>query len=456
MSVARRLIVSFGATILGPAVTVLIQIVNVPIMLRVWGPELFGEWLVLSAIPTYLLLSDMGFGNVAGSDMTMRVHAGDREGALETFHSIFALVGLSTLCLALLLGGLFLFVPMHRLLHLSAMTPLEARTTLLLLSLNCLVVLQFSVLLAGYRCTERYAAGMFYVNCIRIVEGAGVFLILFRHARPQHLAAFMLTISILGAIWLAVRHRQSAPWLPIGFGRASTNRIRILARPAFAYMAFPACAAISTQGMTLVAGLILGPIAVAVFNPMRTLSRIALQLTDAVKNSVWPELSAAFGRDDHELAKRLHRAAFQASLLLAGVVLLALALAGPWIFRIWTHGRVLMDVGAFHLLLIVVLANSMWNSSSSVAMSANRHERLSLFYLAFSAGSLLLAVVLAHVLQLRGIALGMLFADIGMSLVVVHLSNRILGDSFSQFVRACFNPAQIMYLLRRLRSARTA
>jgi hypothetical protein len=81
LSVARRLISSFGATILGPAVTVLVQLVNVPVMLRFWGPELYGEWLLLSAIPTYLLLTDMGFGNVAGSDMTIRVNAGDREGA---------------------------------------------------------------------------------------------------------------------------------------------------------------------------------------------------------------------------------------------------------------------------------------------------------------------------------------------------------------------------------------
>ena len=451
MSIARRLIGSFGATILGPAVTILIQIINVPVMLRIWGPQLYGEWLMLSAIPTYLLLSDLGFGNVAGSDMTMRVHAGDRDGALETFQSTIALVGASTVILAAVLGLLFFLVPLHRLLHLTALSPAETQWTFFLLSINCLVMLQWSVLMAGYRSTGRYALGMLSTNCIRIIEGAGFLLIVLRRTRPEGLAAFMLLISVVGTLWLALLHHYKAPWLPLGLRAARRTRIRELARPAFAFLAFPTCAAISTQGMTLVAGLVLGPIAVAVFNPMRTLSRIALQLTDAIKNSVWPELSAAFGRNDLALARRLHRSAFQASLVLAGAAILVLALTGPRLFQFWTHGRVTFDLGTFHLLLLAVFANSIWNSSSSVSMSANRHERMSIYYLAFSLGSLAIAVLLSRAIGLRGVALGMLFADAGMALVVVRLSNQILGESFSQFLRGCVDLHELKAVLARVR-----
>ncbi len=442
---------SFGASVLGPGVTLLVQLINVPITLRLWGPQLYGEWLMLSAVPTYLLLSDLGFGSVAGSAMTMRVHAGDRAGARTIFQSTMVLVGALTLLLGAAVVAFLLLVPFERVLSLHAMPASEGRWTLLLLSLNCLVILQWSVLMSAYRATERYAAGMLIVNLTRVVEGAGVFLILFTHARPQTLAAYMLGVSVAGTVWLTVQHLRQARWLGLGVRDARWGTLRELMRPAVAFMAFPACAALATQGVTLVTGLVLGPAALALFNPMRTLSRVPLQLTDAIKNSAWPELSAAFGRNDQEFARRLHRGAFQAALLLAGALALALWFVGPPVFRWWLHGRVVLALTAFHLLLLEVFVNSLWNTSSSVAMSANRHERMSVWYLGFSAGSVVLVGVLARRIGLSGVACGMLFADLGMIVTVLRISTRLLGDPLRSFLLACVHPVELKALLGALR-----
>jgi O-antigen/teichoic acid export membrane protein len=396
------------------------------------------------------MLTDMGFGNVAGSDMTIRVNAGDREGAIETFQSTMALVLLATTVLVLVLVALFLVVPVHSVLHLTALSALEARDTLALLSINCLVMLQWSVIGAGYRCCGRYALVMLYVNCIRIVEGCSFFVLLFTRARPPQLAALMLLVSLLGTGWLILQHYRRIPWLPYGFHFARRSRIRELAKPAVAFMAFPACAAIGTQGITLAVGAILGPIAVAIFNPMRTLARVALQLTDAIKNSVWQELSAAYGRKDWDLARRLHRSAFQLSMLLASTTLILLALAGPRVFLLWTRGRLHFDVTAFNILLLGVLANSIWNASSSVALSANRHERMSVLYMVFSISSVIIACFLLPRTGLSGAAFAMLLADVGMSFVVIRVSTSLLSEPVSDFMSACFDFSQLKQSLSRV------
>jgi hypothetical protein len=203
-------------------------------------------------------------------------------------------------------------------------------------------------------------------------------------------------------------------------------------------------------------GSFLVPIAVAVFNPMRTLSRVALQITDAIKNSIWQELSAAFGRRDWPLARRLHRSAFQLSMLLATAILIGLAFVGPRVFTLWTRGRLPFDATTFDILLLAVLANSAWNASSSVALSANRHERMSLSYLGLSVVSILIACVLLPRVGLRGAALAMFFSDLGMSMVVVRISNRLLSDPFPEFLRACFDFTQIKQLAARIVSRQFA
>jgi peptidoglycan/LPS O-acetylase OafA/YrhL/O-antigen/teichoic acid export membrane protein len=449
MSVRRRLLSAYSATLVGPLVTVLVQLVNVPVMLRCWGPELYGGWLMLTAIPAYLLISDLGFGNAAGNDMTVRVSAGDPQGAVETFHSVIALVLLFSAGIAASTVGLLLRLPSHRLPHLPGMTSNETRLTLLLLSLNCLAMLQWSVLMAGFRCCGRYARGVLAVNCIRIVEAACSLAVLFIHARPVQLAALMLTVSVAGTLWLLWDHRRNAAWLPVGMRCASAARIRDLAGPALAFMAFPACAAIGTQGMVLAIGATAGPAAVALFSPMRTLARLGLQLTDAIKNSVWPELCAAFGHTDWPLARRLHRSALQASVLLAGAAASVLALSGASVFAMWTHGHLRFDAATFDLLLLSVFANAAWNTSSAVPLAANRHGRISVCYLALSVCSLGLAALLLPRFGLAGAALAMLCADAAMGVIVLNVSLEYVSDPWREFLRALCDLSGLKTLTRR-------
>src|SRR4029077_1734002 len=90
--VRARLVRGLSATALSPIVTAVIQLSTVPCLLHFWGAAKYGDWLILSAIPSYLSLSDLGFGDASGSDMTMRVAAGDRHGAIETFQSSWFLL----------------------------------------------------------------------------------------------------------------------------------------------------------------------------------------------------------------------------------------------------------------------------------------------------------------------------------------------------------------------------
>lgn len=422
---------------LGPVVTTAVQLINVPVLLKIWGAELYGEWLMLAAIPTYLLLTDLGFGNVAGSDMTMRLHADDRDGVIETFQSTTLLIALCTAVVALILAPLLFLLPLTKVLHLHAMPLQETRLTLLLLCLNCLAMLQWSGLMAGYRCAGRYATGILSTNILRILEGAGFLVIVVSHARPVVVAAYMLCISIAGTLWLVFYLHRIAPWLTFGVRRASWSRLSELSRPAFSYLAFPICAAISTQGMTLVTGLVLAPLAVAMFNPMRTVTRVPLQLTDALKNSFWTEISVAFGRGDLGLARRLHRTAFQLSLLLGGTGVVGMAIAGPWLFQIWTHGRVGFDRSAFYLLLVVVLANALWNASSAVPLASNQHGILTTFYLLVSAVSLGVSAILARYLGLSGIVASMLLVDASMAIIVIRSSTRLVQDTPGGLFRNC-------------------
>ena len=450
MTLRRRLAGAFGASLLGPFVTTLVQLVNVPVMLRVWGAHLFGEWLLVSTIPAYLLLTDFGFGSISGSDMTIRVHAGDEKGAIETFQSTAVLVLLISLAISALLIPALLLLPIHSLLHFSSMSAGETQLTLLFLTLNCLVILQWGVIGAAYRCAGKYALWAFIVSILRLLEGASFLILLVWHAGPVQLSLLSLVISLAGTIWLLIIKMKLIAWMPIGVRHAKWERVRELWNPAIAYMAFPIGDALSLQGMTMMVGIILGPLAVAVFNPMRTLSRPVIQLAYAMKNSVWQELSAAYGQQDWVLARKLHRSACQVSLLLALPCSIALTIAGPRIFALWTHGRLIMDVPTFDFLMGVVLLNSLWNASSAVPLAANKHQGLAIAYLISTGASLALGYPLIKYFGLRGAGSALLLCEICMCIYVVPFSNKLLSDRWSQFAVSMIDTTYLFDLRTKL------
>ena len=76
------------------------------------------------------------------------------------------------------------------------------------------------------------------------------------------------------------------------------------------------------------------------------------------------------------------------------------------------------------------------------------------WYLAFSAGSVVLVGVLARTLGLTGVSLGMLFADVGMIFTVLRISTGLVGDSLPGFLLACLRPVELRALLNAVRHKR--
>jgi hypothetical protein len=172
----------------------------------------------------------------------MRAHAGDREGAIEIFQSIVVLLFFVTLVLGLSLSAVIFLLPIHGILHLSSMSVTETRSTLLLLCLNCLVILQWGVITAAYRCAGKYAHIMLTVNILRLLEGISFLILLVWHAGPIQLSMLMLSISIVGTGWMLVMKMKLIPWLPFGVRYARWHCVRELWKPAIAYMASPPAA----------------------------------------------------------------------------------------------------------------------------------------------------------------------------------------------------------------------
>jgi O-antigen/teichoic acid export membrane protein len=447
-----RILRGLTANVAGNLITIVIQLVTVPVLLAAWGVATYGNWLVLSAIPFYLALSDLGFSTVAGNRMTIlaaeqRLGEAIALGRRAWSIVLFLTLGAVTVAIAagfLLAGAIFSGAPV---------APDDARLVLTALFCQVGVTVFYSVLDTWYRSAGRYPLGVAMRQLGRLIEFGAIIVVVLAGGRPVMAAVAFLAGSVVGfGLSLALLHRV-APFASFRLLGPYRQTIRELLSPGLAFLSFPVSVALSVQGLTIVVGAVLGSAAVVTFTTTRTLTRIALQLMSSVNLAIWPELSRTIGTGRLEEARTIQRRAVQLSLIIAVTVVALLAILAPAIISLWTHGVVVPPPDLLATLLLVVVANSFWYTLTTSIVATNRHIGFAMVYLASTVAALILAVWLTFEMGLVGAGLSLLAIDVVMLIYVFPATMRVVGDSPGAFLRSLVD---IEATLRSLAAVRMA
>lgn len=456
-SVKRRLTLGFISNWISRLASTIIQLVQVPVFLHFWAVPLYGEWMIVNSIPSYLSFSNIGFGSVAGNEMTMMEAHGDREGALRVFQSCWWLIAIiCTVVIALLSGALY-YIPAAKLLKLHNMSPSDAKWIIFYLGVAVMLGQFEQLLQSAYRCIGRYPYGTFLKSMLSLLTFACMILAVCFGAGPRVTALVYAAANVVVTILLCFMVHHDIPWIEYGWKRARFSEIRALARPAIAFMGFPIGNALNLQGTLLAVGYALGPTAVVVFGTARTVSRVALQMVSMVNSTFEPEMSIAYGARNYPLVRTLLRRACQLALVVAVVIVLGMMTVGPWFLHHWTGGHVPPSRTLLDILLLVVILYALWSTSSVLMTSTNQHQRLATYYVVGTSIACVLCYFLALRFGLYGAAASLLVSELIMNLYVVPASLRIAQDSFSPFLASMLHypsflrPAALLARIRRSR-----
>lgn len=453
----NRLFVGFITTWISKVASSIIQFVQIPVLFHYWTLPMNGEWMILTAIPSYLSFSNIGFGSVAGNEMTMLMARREQDEALSVFQSCWWLISIVLGVTGAAMCAALYFLPVARLLHLSTIDDTDARWILFWLGLAVLLGQLEQLLQSAYRCIARYSYGNMLKTGLSLVAFGVQLIPVFLGYGPRTTAKVLALANIAVTLILCVMVRRDIPWINYGWNRASFAEIKRLARPAIAFLGFPLGNALNLQGTLLAVGYALGPVDVAIFGTARTVSRIALQVVQTVNNTVWPELSIAFGAGNMDLVRLLHRRACQLALFISMSVVVVVAIFGPTFLHHWTRGKVPPSTGLVSLLLIVVVFYSLWSTSSTLVSAINKHERLATLYTVATGLTVGLTYFGARHYGLYGAAASLLLSEIIMDSYVLPSALRIAHDTWGGFLFSLMHyppslhPSAILARLRRTR-----
>lgn len=448
MSVRGRIGAALAANAFGQSVTVGSQLLLTPLYFRFWGAAVYGEWLILSSIPAYLTMADLGIGSAAGNEMTMRAAAGDHLGAQRTMLAAWW-VALASAFAAMLFGaGAAAAAWSWQVPHTPNLLPAQAALVLFGLALTVALGFAGGVLSAGFRCCERNALGIVWGNATRLVEAVCIGVLLVSKQPPEALVFAMLAVRAVALLLQGWQLRALCPWLFVPGVKADLGMVRRLVKPALGFMAFPLGNAIALQGPIFIVGAVFGGSAVAMFSALRTLARVPMQVTSMINSSVWPEMSRAYGANDLSLLRRLHQVALGTTVLVISCLGLLLIASGSWIVHRWLGPGVLVDDSVFATLVVLTALSAAWNASAVVLTAINSHLRLGLVYVAANGLALAVATWATSAFGWEGLLGPMVAAELLLLSWVLRRVLRTTGEQFRVFASQMFSETWLR--LRRL------
>jgi O-antigen/teichoic acid export membrane protein len=435
MSVKQRIAHALAANAFGQAVTIATQLLLTPMFFRYWGPGLYGEWLILSSVPAYLTMTDMGVGSAAGNEMTMRAGAGDHSGAQRTYrgaHLVALVAGAISLLMGLALA--FMAVEWHTP-RTTVITANDAGWIIMTLSLGVGLSFQGGVISAGFRAAGRNALGISLANTSRLLEALTMGILLALNWGPLGLCLSALAVKALMQLVQHLWLRRICSWLHHPPVAADRTLVKRLIAPALGFMAFPLGNALALQGPILIIGQIMGGPAVALFSATRTLARLPIQITNVFNASVWPEMSRAHGAGDTPALRSLHRGSWGLTLLLVAASSTVLLVLGPWIANAWLGSKAHFEPLVLSLLILATAFSAIWNASSVVLSAINAHAGLGIRYVLINAVCLGIAWVLTPTFGWWGMLPALVLAEVSLLIWVMPKVMAITHDTLSAFIR---------------------
>lgn len=419
----RRIIAGMGANSFGMAITVGIQLVSLPFFLHYWNVSNYGIWLMLSAIPAYLSMADVGMVTAAGNKLTMAMGKGDLVEANRVFQSAQLFMTLVCGLIAVITVPIILYAP------LLFLQNTDQRVALSALCVGVLAALFGGLSEAVFKSTKRYAAGTMLNNYVRLGEWIGCMLGLLMVGSFAAVAMGGLVIRLIGtliAVQLSKRGNHGIHW---GIHAAEHTEIRAMIKPAVSFMIFPLANALSFQGLTLLVGALFGPIAVVLFNTYRTIARVAVQITAIFSHALWPEFSRLFGENARAAVRQLFRRSALLGALQAFFLSAILYVEAPFLLRIWTNNNIEFVPNLMLLMLIYAAIAGVWHIPRVLLMSTNQHIGLAYWALAAAMLSVGLAWLLGGALQLKGVVLAMLLSELFIAIACAWLAYVAVTDS---------------------------
>lgn len=425
----------------GRAMIALYQLAIIPLMIATWGISLYGEWLILTGLATYLAVSGQGLTTASAMKLIRCINGGDVDAAQRIIHVSLAALLLADLVFTTVLISLLQFTNLANFLSLHLLGKWEIAGVASAAGLQIILISMRSIPIAICNAEGDYGRPALWSSAMRLLEFLGSAILLFAKMGPLHIACWIALVAALDCLLQEGLARLTSSELKLSPGIRDWRSLRDLVRPTLGNLGVAfAINGLGVQGLRLATAALLGSTAVALLAVYTAL----LRASEHCANMVLPILQLEFARQKEGGACKDTTIAMIGLSLLCGVViaggwLALLLMIGPQLLQWWTMGKVPYDPALLTMLGVAAVFVQIGRPSLTYLVARNLVARVGLAMMVAWSLALLIAFPLARLWGLSGIALAIVSGELAALIACSYFAGRYLVGNALQYAVMIFD-----------------
>ncbi len=433
MGILTRIIKVFAALLTSNGVNLISRLVLPPIFLYRYGATLYGEWIALSGAVAYLSTLNFGIQTYVTHDLTIRY----QQQNLESYHrqqstSLRVLLGIlgAASMLTLLVFGL----PAKHLLHLT-ISQSTAVLTLYLLAIQVLLSILFKYFTGIYTVLSRAHLGVLWVNGQRLAMVLLTSFGVWRYWSFPILAACQLGTYVLATVLVLLHVRRIAPEIFPQVQGWDRSVVRGILRPSGYFGLISWSTFLSYEIPVLILQREIGPVVVVAFTVMRTIFSMCRQALNALTQSLGPEITRLYGREEWSTLTRVYGYSERLLFALIPTVNLGVLVISPVLLGLWLHKTSLFSVFPYMCMAAISMTLSAKEHKFQFQYSTNTHEPLARLMFASYLTLAVIAIPLVYWLGLVGFLLAWLVVELYQTSQMLQLNQQLFAHTGERMQR---------------------
>lgn len=417
--IEHRLLKTTAVSFLSTALSIIIQLISVPICLRYWGKTTYGTWLALSAAYTILRTVDGGFTAFVGNKLNMLYHQDQNEMRQVLSSAVWGVVLLGSLQILIVLV-LYCSNSMNLIMgnSVSQITASETIWGLMAMSLTWILTGSFIGVLHRFLIPN----GMLYqllwwMMLLQVSQSLSIMLAAYFEFSVFNAALFFTfaqaVVYVSSALYIRYKLPQFYPWLA---GAKLKIGIREIIR-SFPMTVNGVIQQAGNSGVVVLVSAMLGAAVIPIYSTMRTLSNLWTTVTNIVTAPLLPDIIRFHATREPRKFVMIHKTHL---LLMSVIINLSIMLAYPLIdavYLYWTRGKLPIDHRLICLLLASVSVFALNSLFNTFLTGLNNSRYLVVSGLLRGFFVLILGYLLLPKFGLSGIGIAILSAEILLMLV---------------------------------------
>lgn len=435
MSIKKSILKNGIAAAIQKLIKVVEQLFLIPFFIHYWGAAYYGEWLTLTIIPSFLALSEFGFGSATANTFILKYASGDKQGAADVAKTgvrIMTYIVLGSILLSILIVSiLYQFNAFEN----SIIPSDQAVIAVIILLISKIIGFYQQLFEAYFRAARKASLSINFTTFISVANIVGGLLVLLTGGKVIQFAVVSLSVSIvLYPVYIVVAEKVLGLHKEVK-GQYDKTLVKKLVHVGFGYFLAPIWQAIYYQGTTFVVRIVLGPIAVTVFNTARTLIRSSSQAFAMLITATYPDFQFELAAGRKEQATKIFTITLGLNIAMAIAFIIGIGFFGETLYHLWTNKALTVSFDVWLVFMASVLFYALWFTFSFIFEAINKPYTYTLASLVCAIIAVFISWILCTYIGLIGAAIGNLCFDVLMCIILLPLGANILNKNVFSMIK---------------------